>query len=162
MPSTYTPIATQTLGSAASDITFSSISASYTDLILIVSGTVSTSFDNIALRFNGDSGSNYSWTYLLGNGSSAASGRASNVTNALSGGFGNSQIGNVIFQINNYSNTTTNKTVISRSNKTDDAAGAWVSLWRNTAAINSIILRASGGANLSSGLTATLYGVKSA
>ena len=32
---TYEPIATTTLGSAASTITFSSISGSYTDLILV-------------------------------------------------------------------------------------------------------------------------------
>ena len=36
--STYTPIATTTLGSAQADVTFSSISGSYTDLVLIIGG----------------------------------------------------------------------------------------------------------------------------
>ena len=36
MPATYEPIATTTLGSAATNITFSSIPATYTDLRLVL------------------------------------------------------------------------------------------------------------------------------
>jgi hypothetical protein len=160
MPTTYEPIATTTLGSAQSSVTFSSISGTYTDLVLIVSGTVSTA-NNPSLQFNSDTGSNYSWTYLSGNGSSAASGRSSNTTSILTGGFGTSTIANAIYQIQNYSNTTTNKTVINRHNRSDDSVTAWVGLWRNTAAITSLVLGAGGG-NWNTGSTFTLYGIKAA
>ena len=157
--STYTPIATTTLGSAQATITFNSFSG-YTDLILVVAGTVSVA-NNPTLRFNSDTGSNYSWTYLVGNGTSATSGRSSNTTSILTGGLGTSTMGNVIYHIQNYSNSTTNKTVISRHNRSDDSVGAWVGLWRNTAAITTIDLGAGGG-NWNTGSTFTLYGIASA
>ena len=158
---TYEAIATQTLGSAAASVTFSSIPSTYTDLVLVVTGTVSTG-DNLALQFNGDTGNNYSWTYLIGSGSSAVSARTSNTNQVLSIGFGTSTIANAIWQINNYSNTTTNKTVINRGNRSDDGVSAWVGLWRNTAAINSIVVKTGGGYNLNTGTVVSLYGIAAA
>ena len=81
MAQTYDAIASYTFGSAASSYTFSSIAASWTDLILIGnwaqdSGTVR----EMAIRLNGDTGTNYSITELYGNGTSAASYRRSNQT----------------------------------------------------------------------------------
>jgi hypothetical protein len=163
MPSTYTPIATTTLSSAAASYTFSSISGSYTDLVLIAVGTGSA-LGNVSLRFNGDTGTNYSRTKIEGNGTSASSARVSNYTTIPLGDFDTSQIASHIVNIQNYSNTTTNKTVLGRWNNnagTYASLGATVSLWRNTAAITSIIVFNDAG-NLSSGSTFTLYGVKSA
>jgi hypothetical protein len=61
----------------------------------------------------------------------------------------------------NYSNTTTNKTCISRAARTDVSTWAFVNLWRNTAAITS--LRITGlGETYSTGSTFTLYGIKAA
>ena len=62
--STYTPIATTTLSSAQSSVTFSSL-GSYTDIILVYAGT-GTSTDTQGIRFqvNGDTGTNYSNTTL--------------------------------------------------------------------------------------------------
>jgi hypothetical protein len=79
--STYTPIATQTLGSAAASVTFSSIPQGYTDLILVCS-PVSTTGSNtfMWIRYNSDTGSNYSLTSMRGNGSTATSFRLSNQT----------------------------------------------------------------------------------
>ncbi len=62
MPATYEPLATTTLGSAASSVTFSSISGSYTDLVVVFSGTAGGGNSNLILTFNSDTGSNYSWT----------------------------------------------------------------------------------------------------
>jgi len=78
MAMTYTPIATQTLGSSVSTVTFSSISGTYTDLVLIAQPIASAGVD-LELRFNGDSGSNYSCTQLSGDGSSPAYGGFSSV-----------------------------------------------------------------------------------
>ena len=161
--STYTPIATQTLGSAASSVTFSSISSTYTDLILICqNGNTSGSRADIGLRFNGDTGSNYSRTNLLGTGTQALSARFTNETAMnLLGYPASGEINQTITHIMNYSNSTTNKTVLNRLNNLGYETMASVGLWRNTAAITSVqVLIASN--TMPAGSTFTLYGVKSA
>ena len=71
MTATYDCIATTTLSSAQSSVTFSSISGSYTDLIIISDAILASGNDALGLRFNSDSGSNYSYTFMYGNGTSA-------------------------------------------------------------------------------------------
>lgn len=160
MPATYEPIATTTLGSAASSVTFSSISGSYTDLVLVINGTV-TGGVAATLQFNGDTGSNYSQTNLYGDGSSAGSGRQSSITSAPAGSLGTTQ-SNTIIQIMNYSNTTTYKTVLSRGSNTTGFAIARVNLWRSTSAITSIVCALTSSADYNSGTMLTLYGIKAA
>lgn len=160
MPSTYEPIATQTLGSAASSVTFSSIPSTYTDLVLVMNYTVTGANDQfINIQFNGDTGSNYSNTNLFGDGSSATSNRNSNATSVRAAFYGSAQ-SNAIVNIMNYSNTTTNKTVVSRDN-TNTFVVSRVNLWRNTSAISSMVIAPS-GFNLATGSTFTLYGIKAA
>ena len=160
--STYTPIATTTL-SGVSTYTFSSIASTYTDLVLIASGTASNDNDwNI--RVNGDTGSNYSSTILTGNGTAASSLRTSSQAQAIAdwNGFaGTSGVAVGVFNFMNYANTSTYKTWLVRSNNAAYGTDAVVSLWRSTAAINSITLfRATGTFN--SGTTLTLYGIAAA
>jgi hypothetical protein len=164
MPITYEPIATTTLGSAASSVTFSSISGSYTDLVLVVSATWSgSSNSSFGFRLNSDTGSNYSITQLYGNGSSASSGRSSNQTKAVIGQINPTEFGTTIFQFQNYSNATTYKTTLSRSNVAGVITLAGVALWRNTAAITQIDLEYFDTAGtFDTGSTFTLYGIKSA
>ena len=157
MPSTYEKIATQTLGSATSTVTFSSIPATYTDIV-VVCGVLGNSSTNLKFRCNNDSGSNYSGTYLFGNGSSAGSGRVTNQTSALAYASGIVQ-GSFILHFMNYANTTTNKTVISRGDDASNQTNAWVSLYRSTSALNRIDLLGD-AANFSIGSTFTLYGIK--
>lgn len=158
---TYEAIATQTLGSAAASVTFSSIPATYTDLVLVVNGFAGA--DYYTVRFNSDAGTNYSRTLLYTSGSSAVSTRNSN-DNQIYGSIGDSSsnIGGTIHHIQNYSNTTTYKTTIRRGG----AASAFqpqlgVGLWRNTAAISTILLTAGSG-NFGTGSTFNLYGIKAA
>jgi hypothetical protein len=161
MTATYEKIATTTLGSNQNTVTFSSISGSYTDLIVISDGN-STGSANINLRFNSDSGSNYSRTRMYGDGSSAGSDRNSNQTsiNDIVGTINSTTSrGNYIAQIQNYSNTTTYKTAIVRGNS-QQYAMAGVGLWRSTSAINTIELICGDAANFRSGSTFTLYGIK--
>lgn len=163
MPATYEPIATTTLGSAAASYTFNSISGSYTDLVVIAVPNTTVAAD-IWMQVNGDTGSNYSTTQLTGTGSSAASYRSSNRTNfnlnvsAYMSSTGNQ---NYLIQIQNYSNTTTYKTIIGRANNASLGVDATVGLWRNTAAITSVTLL-NNGSTFASGSTFTLYGIKSA
>jgi len=162
--STYTPIATQTLGSAAASVTFSSIPQGYTDLILVCNIAQSSGNNSLRYRFNGDTGSNYSDTYLTGNGTTAASGRDTSQTSGTSYVTGSTTIEtSYILQFMNYSNSTTYKTVLSRSNRANSEVAADVGLWRSTSAINSISL-AMGGSfptnNFATGSTFSLYGIQ--
>ena len=77
MPSTYEPIATTTLGSAASSYTFTGISGSYTDLILVSAlGTDNPCSINLNMGSGSvDTSTNFSWTYLRGDGTAAGSSR---------------------------------------------------------------------------------------
>jgi hypothetical protein len=163
--STYTPIATTTLGSAQASVTFSSLGA-YTDLILVSNAKTTDSANGNDLKgvFNSDTGSNYSQTQMYGTGSSAVSGRNSNIAWAkvgLTSNSSNSQFANSVCHIMNYSNSTTYKTCIARRDLADAYTVATVSLWRNTAAITSITLSAEVG-NLATGSTFTLYGIAAA
>jgi hypothetical protein len=160
MAITYEPIATTTLSTATAEVTFSSISGSYTDLVYIIYNK--SGGTNSKLRFNSDSGSNYSATQLYADGSSVASLRESNQTRAPSGTIDND--GMAIGHIMNYSNTTTYKTFIARGGAgTGTYLDAVVSLWRSTSAITSIsFTQDSGSTNFASGSTFTLYGIASA
>lgn len=158
MTATYDCIATTTLGSNQTSVTFSGISGSYTDLIIVSNFSLVASV-NLVMTFNSDTGSNYSETVMNGDGSTASSGRQSNAT-SIRTGFNTS--GRTINRINimNYSNTTTNKTALVRWDSASTSyTDARVGLWRNTAAITSITLSASSD-NIVSGSTFALYGVK--
>jgi hypothetical protein len=159
---TYVALDRVTVGTATPSITFSSIPQGYTDLVLIATPIFSTAA-NVNIRINGDTGSNYSDTYINGNGTSATSARDTNQTlmyfSGTSVGVTTANRDNGIAHFMNYSNTTTNKTVLMRYNQAGQIVVAEVGLWRNTAAITSISLIASTG-NLDTGSTFSLYGIK--
>jgi hypothetical protein len=157
MPRTYEPIATQTLGTATATVTFSSIPQTYTDLILVFDGTITTTAST-PFQLNSDTGSNYSMTRIYGDGSSAVSTRNSNETSGLIT-IANTGQSNFIANFMNYSNTTTYKTVISRGGTASGYTTLITSLWRSTAAITSISLIT---VTYASGSTFTLYGIKAA
>jgi len=160
--STYTPIATTTLGSTNSTITFSSFSG-YTDLVLIGNPIVSASLD-YKWYVNGDSSSGlYSQTRLNGNGSTATSGGTPNANSlyldAVSPGSGSMQ--NFIMNFQNYANTSVYKTVLIRYNDAANDVAARVALWRNTNAITSITI-STDSSTFAVGSTFTLYGILAA
>jgi hypothetical protein len=161
--STYTPIASQTLGSATATVTFTNIPQNFTDLILVTGDILNASnLADMYLQFNSDTSSNYSRTFMESSSSSASTNRSSNQTTlALGRSYGGDRTQN-IFQINNYSNSSTNKTVLCRygSGDASSSSGAAVGLWRSTSAITSITLGIDGGYNFSSGSTFNLYGIQ--
>jgi hypothetical protein len=162
MPKTYEPIATFTANGSQSVITFSSIPQTYTDLVFVNDLKYSVGDSYVAyMRFNSDSGTNYSYTRITGNGSASASSRLSSINYAFGGWTGTNPAPNIV-QVMNYSNTTTNKTSIVRANVASDRVAAYVNLWRNTAAITSISFTHESPDNYASGSTFTLYGIKAA
>jgi len=158
---TYESISSVTLTSAVSSVTFGSIPQTYTDLVLVYNGT--SAITNLPIRFNSDTSSNYSYTRIYGDGSSAASDRESNLTYGVYA-IGSSERTLAIAHIMNYSNTTTNKTIIGRGGYTGTGyVSMYASMLRSTAAITSIVLLGStSSANFSSGSTFSLYGIKAA
>ena len=164
MPITYTPIATTTLASAAASYTFSSIPSTYTDLVLVATARNTTATYTATIRVNGDSGSNYSSTQLYGDGTTAGSNRDTSRTSidniyAASSADAANFFNTTLVHIMNYSNATTYKTMLSRSNLGIQIAAS-IGLWRNTAAITSVgIFSAS---NFATGSTFTLYGIQAA
>jgi hypothetical protein len=163
--STYTPIATQTLSSAAATVTFSSISGTYTDLILITNNIQSGGTQgNLFIQFNSDTGTNYSRTWLSGDGSSAYSGRESSQTKIGLTAYSYPQTTTRwagIVHIQNYSNSTTYKTILIRGNNSAVGLDEIIGLWRSTSAITSFVLSRSND-NFAAGSTFTLYGIKAA
>lgn len=160
LPSTMTPIATNTLTTATASVTFSSIPQGYTDLILIINGTIVGADGGNYVTFNSDSGANYSFTQFYGTGSATASNRSTNSSNMQLGRHGSVQSTSVI-NIQNYSNTTTYKTGIARGSNTNGIVVSQVGMWRNTVAVTTIAISNESG-NFNSGSTFTLYGIKAA
>ena len=167
-----TQIAQQTLSSPVSFVTFSSIPATFTTLILIVStasSTGGTGTASIQMQFNGDSGGNYDWVYILGTISAATSGDAGSQTSLFVGniplaGDATNSAGSATITIPSYAATAflhnflANNFAIANS-----LTGSALQLiqtggvWNNTAAINSITLNCSSG-NFIAGSVFTLYG----
>lgn len=164
MPKTYEPIATATASGSQSVISFTSITGTYTDLILAYSVKDGTAGNegNILTTFNSDTASNYSWTNLYGNGSVAGSSRASSQTSIYAYCAGNTASFDAGFlHVMNYANSTTFKSTLNRGNVAAGAVVARAGLWRSTAAITRMDLTSSSG-NYASGSTFTLYGIKAA
>ena len=171
---TYVSLASNTLSSSAASVTFSSIPGTYTDLVIIASvlgitGGAAGANTNF-LTFNGDTGANYSKTQLTGNASSASS---YNTTSANSMNLGNGNEANSntldfapqIYQIINYANSTTYKTVLGRANdvlSSSSRTAAFVGLWRSTAAITSITISTDSSGGWYASSTFTLYGIAAA
>ncbi len=159
---TYTALATVTLGSSAASVTFSSIPATYRDLILVFNGTL-TSNSGITVRNNGDSGSNYPMVIMRNDGTSGSfsgtdTGNGYYATwNAATSG---SRIA-FILQLMDYSATDKHKTALWRNQY--DAFGAtsrveaFAGRWTNTAAVTSVACVAA----MASGTTVSLYGIAS-
>lgn len=157
---TYTPLQSIQLTAATSTVTFSGIPQIYQDLIVVANGYASTS-TGVNLQFNGDSGSNYSATRLLGDSSSATSNRSTgqtSITVNYNGNFSDASISQFSFSILNYSNSTTYKTILSRAGRAASGVDAIVGLWRSTSAINSFSLTTAAG-TFSAGATFDLYGL---
>ena len=166
----YESIATASGTGSSGVITFSSIPSTFKHLqvrVLARSTFADTNtYPNIT--FNSDTGSNYSWHILDGNGSSASAGAGANQTSAGVPTFtaGNSTanvFGVMVLDILEYANTNTNKTIRYLGGHDQNGSGILrfgSGSWRNAAAINSITFTAIGSANWATNSRFALYGIK--
>jgi hypothetical protein len=171
MPATYDRLQTTTLSSSQTSVTFSSINQTYTDLVLVVSAYSdrAANADSLAVRFNGDTGSNYRYIYIIAETSlNLIAGQASSQSNIWCGNISANNVANpspIIINIQDYKNTTTTKAIITRHNSIAtgyNSVGCNTGYWQDTAAINSVTVRSELSANFVAGSTFTLYGIKAA
>jgi hypothetical protein len=166
MPSTYEPIATTTLGTAASSMTFSSIPSTYTDLRLVTVFRNTTSAADSWISFNGvTTGNLYSFQRLKGDGSTASAQQS--VTNsypvtpdgqALSPNWSMTTL-----DLFSYAGSTNKSCLINTSIDLNGSGSTmlWAGLFSSTSAITSLSVYTL-TANFAIGSTATLYGIKNA
>jgi hypothetical protein len=151
---TYTPLATVTLGSSAASVTFSSIPATYRDLILVGQFTGSSAAAALNLRFNSDTG-NYTGVQAFFSGAVGSNTTTSQTLSAIYGA-------NITFataNIMDYSATDKHKTTLTRSGNVGNSEVAMAAFrWASTAAVTTIGLVPAAG-TISAGSTFNLYGI---
>jgi hypothetical protein len=164
MPAAMTALATITLGSAQSTVTFSSIPATYRDLRVVITRLSNTNANIYPNRINGDAGGNYSYVGMGGTGSSAnsSSGSSNNSVNLELNTFSTTTL-EVVTTIDylDYSATDKHKTVLSRNNNGGTSGGgtdAIANRWASTAAITSLSFSMNTN-TFSAGSVFSLYGI---
>jgi hypothetical protein len=177
-PGSYESIATVTVGSGgAANVEFTSIPATYTHLQIrgIAKNSSANPYaNNVDLRLNSDTGSNYAWHLLYGVGTSPVGVSATTSTTYIAyaglaiGANTANVFGVTIIDILDYKNTNKYKTVRAltgaNSNTTATAEqyiGIGSGLWQNTNAITTITLTPNAG-NFTQYSQFALYGIKGA
>ena len=172
----YDSIATVTVGSATSSITFSSIPSTYTHLQIrgITRSSSANNYDNLWISFNSNN-SGYSSHYLAGNGATAdayAWTSDSYIRSFYTSGGGTTSgvFAASVIDILDYANTSKYKTTrhlngfdnngTGTSNYDKGTVDLSSGLWQNTSAITSITLQINGGVNFVTGSQFALYGIK--
>lgn len=169
MAITYKAISTVTVTASggAADIQFTSIPATETDLLILLSlrSARADTDDTIRLDFNSFAGTNLQSRRIEGNGSTvSASADGSFISfRTLAANHTASTFGNVSIYIANYAGST-NKSVSIDNVTENNATTAWASLnaglWSSSSAISAIKIYSANSANLAQYTTATLYGIK--
>ena len=165
MANTYEAIETITLGSDQANVEFTSIPATYTDLVVLVSARLvrATNGGALNVNFNGSS-ANLSARNMWGNGSTASSGTDAALVALIPGGNTTASVfSNFQLYVPNYAGST-NKSwssdFVSENNATAGYDGFVAGLWSQTTAINAIKFIDNGAGDILSGSTFYLYGIK--
>lgn len=159
--STYVSLATITLATTDSEIIFSSIPATFRDLIVVCESVPTVANKNLLLRMNSDTGTNYSVVFMFG--------RASNDRGSASGTDNKMQLDSRAnsegttahthrLQIMDYSATDKHKTLLIRSDRGNEATEAFAGRYASNSAATSIQLFYD-GASIKVGSTFSLYGI---
>lgn len=158
----YNNISTLSLSSTASSVEITSIPDSYTDLVLIIGTTISTTARSIRLQYNGDTATNYSYQNMLAYSGGALAQIAGTIDHTRISGDCASNFRNLyICNIFDYANTTTRKVQLSRGMVAGNSSvvDAHVGVWRNTSAITSLKIYPNTGTFSADSIFA-LYGIK--
>tara|TARA_R110000772_G_scaffold22839_4_gene61648 strand:- start:622 stop:1116 length:495 start_codon:yes stop_codon:yes gene_type:complete len=159
---TYTLIDSVTLGSSASSVTFSSISATGKGDLVLVCNFSSTFNGQLYLHFNADYSSLYNFVVMYGDGSSAASSKKTN-SSVVEYEFPRSSTSTPnlqIHQITDFAATDKHKSGLSRTNRADGGTSATAFRYASLSAINELTFQMQAG-NFNSGSTFNLYQIVS-
>ena len=171
MATTYTLISSNVLSSSAASVTFSSIPATYTDLVLRYSFKSVRNATNSTIDITTNvTGSVYSRTVLRSDFNTPGSIRTSNSTSWAGRGNGSSSEVTNIFSsselyIPNYASSANKVASLFDACEINDAGfdanwlGVNAFLMGNTTAISSITITESGANNIASGSSFYLYGI---
>lgn len=159
----FSTVATYTVPSATASYTFSSIPSTYTDLILVCDNLVENVNQQGYIRFNSDSGANYSRTAMYGTGSVGASFRQTGQTGIGVGMSGNTGGQVITMDIMGYASTSRYKYLLDREGNASGSVVKQIGLWASTSAISSITIASfDGSSSIQSGAKFTLYGITAA
>ena len=173
LATSYESISTITVGSGGSaSINFTSIPATYTHLQVraILRSTRALSQAGLILRLNSDTGNNYSWHGLVGDGSSLSAFDTQGLPSFMylgehpAGNASSSMFGTVVIDILDYANTNKYKTVRTLSGQDRNTTGEVRLLsgnWRNTNAVTGITIKED-ISNIAEFSSIALYGIKGA
>jgi hypothetical protein len=163
---TMTLIATQTAGTAAASIEFSSIPQTFTDLVVLVSGRATTENPSFYWQYNNSGGTAYSLRRLNGTGGSALSDSQSGLafhridTQASGSGQTANTFDNIEIYIPNYTSSvgkSSSANAVNENNNSTARQSTAAAFWNNTAAITSILIDTDG--DYVAGTTTSLYGI---
>lgn len=163
----YESIATINGNGSTATITFSSISSAYKHLQVRVMARVAAGGEDLTLRFNGDTGANYTRHRLTANGSTtAASGSTSTTGITTLGSAGMPTTANIyavtVIDVLDYANTNKYKTARMLSGQDSNGSGGvdfTSGVWMNTAAVTSLTIYAN-SSNFPTAASFALYGIK--
>lgn len=157
---TYIPLANLTLSGSASSVSFSSISQSYKDLVLVVEASASTAAD-LYMRFNSDTSVYYQWQFMCNSGSMATAGGGASTDysrSTVQSYMTTSEKTFSLFNISSYSSSSLNKSFTVRSNRAGQGVDAIAGVWTKTTAISSVMVYPNSG-TFNAGSTFALYGI---
>jgi hypothetical protein len=162
---TYIALAEIELASATSSVTLTGFSQDYRDLVLVVTGGVTSGIANVRMSLNGDTtNANYGFVHMSGTGSSTNSTAPSGSSVArLINYYGYPEADlklNIIVNIMDYSATDKHKTSLARSNHADNGVTALATRWANTNAVTSLLIDVD-SSTFAIGSTFSLYGIVS-
>jgi hypothetical protein len=164
------PLGEFTLAAAQSTITFSNIPQTYTHLqvrYIAKTSRTNSSAEDLLLRINSDSGSNYARHGLLGDGASASAfGQSSQtaifIPTVTTSETTTSHFGVGIVDILDYKNTNKNTTVRALGGEDRNGAGNILlesGVWLNTAAVTTLAFTTAASNNFTANSQFALYGV---
>ena len=153
---TYIALANLTLTGNDAEIVFSSIPATYRDLVVIAYNKNATGIAGCRMRLNGDTGNNYSYVSMDGSDAGATSGGQAD--SSLNIAVSTNEFGTALFHIMDYSATDKHKTVLGRGNAGGIYTRAGAGRWANTAAVTSVTITTN-AYDFVSGSTFSLYGI---
>jgi hypothetical protein len=158
---TYIALGTTTLTGSDASVEFSSIPATYRDIVAVIIGTCSTATAGGRMYLNSDTGANYSTVRMYGTGSGSGTSDAFTGSLGYIGDVFTSGPTTILINLQDYSATDKHKTWLYRMNQAGSYVMAGAGRWASTNAVDNIKFELNDSRTWQSGTTISLYGIVS-